>query len=256
MALLAEHERLLPDHCGFNFRDFGGYATADGRHVKTGVLFRAGMMASVEDLGRERLAALGIVTICDLRTTHERERRPTRWAMDLGVDIWSRDYGLSAADLNWIAERSIDSGDAMRRVMIGTYRDLPFAQAPAYRAMFERLVSGRVPLLVNCSAGKDRTGTAAALVLSALGVPRDTVLADYELTARADFSQLNRERRIVEREISPEVMAPLMAADASYLEAMFEAIEARSGSFEAYLADELGVGSAERARMQELLLDD
>src|SRR3546814_13196926 len=76
-------------------------------------------------------------------------------------------------------QREGATADDMRRTMIALYRMIPVDHAASYRAMFERITDGRVPLLINCSAGKDRTGVGAALILAALGVPRPTLLQDY-----------------------------------------------------------------------------
>ena len=255
MTLLADADRILPPECGFNFRDFGGYPAAGGARVKTGMLYRAGVMAFVEQAGRDRLATLGIATICDLRSSTERDHRPTRWHEGLGVELWARDYAHSAADLTEAIERGCADAAFMRDAMIELYRDIAYDHAPSYRALFDLLARGRVPLVVNCSAGKDRTGTAVALVLSALGVSRETILADYLLTARADFSFLmSYTQRQQESEMTAEATAPLLAADPAYLDALFDTIERRNGSIAFYLAQELGIGPVELERLRHHLL--
>jgi len=255
-SMLADDHRILPIECGFNFRDFGGYATADGARVKTGMLYRAGVMSFVQEAGRERLARLGIVAICDLRSSKERGERPTRWHEELSVDLWARDYGHTSADLlSTITAGELDAA-RMRSLMIDVYRGIAYEHAASFRALFAMLGAGKAPLIVNCSAGKDRTGTAVALVLGALGVPYETIVADYVLTARADFDYLvqvtggGRARRL-----PSDAVAPLFAADPDYLEILFDSIRERSGSLEAYLAGELGVGVREVERLRTLLID-
>ena len=258
MTILAEADRLLPPDCGLNFRDFGGYATAGGAHVRTGMLYRSGVMASVGGEARIRLARLGIVAICDLRSSGERRHQPTRWhetAVEGGptVELWSRDYAHSAADVVSTIRTASDP-TATRAAMIGLYRDMAYDHADSFRALFALLLAGRVPLLVNCSAGKDRTGSAVALVLSALGVPRETIYADYLLTARADLSPLlSAEAHADPRRAA--LIAPVLATDRAYLDTLFDAIATRSGSLEAYLADDLGVGADEKAQLRALLVD-
>lgn len=255
MRALSDEERLLPPDHGLNFRDFGGYATEDGGWVKPGMLYRAGLMAFVDEGGREKLRARGVVSICDLRNTRERKRNPTRWHEPDVVELWARDYGATTADLVSSIEKGISDPVAMRARMIRLYETLPYDHAESWRGLFGLLLAGKVPLLVNCSAGKDRTGTAVALVLSALGVPRDTILADYLLTQRADFSTLLTLTRQAQNIPDAEVAKPLLAADADYLNAMFAALDARSGGVRPYLADVLGVGVGEIARLRELLVD-
>lgn len=253
---LSEQDRLLPIDHGFNFRDFGGYATAHGGWVKPGMLYRAGVMAFVEGDGRERLRERGILSICDLRTSRERRHRPTRWHEGLAVELWARDYGESKADLiSQIEEGNTDAAQ-MRATMTNLYRALPYVHAESYRALFGLLLAGKAPLVVNCSAGKDRTGVAVALVLSALDVPRETILADYVLTSRADFSGLlAMTRRADAPPLPAEVMEPLLAADPVYLNTMFETLDTRSGGVNAYLQAELGVDDGQLARLRDLLID-
>lgn len=256
MSALTEQNRLLPADHGFNFRDFGGYATEHGNWVKPGVLYRAGVMAFVEGEGRDRLRERGIVCICDLRTSRERRHRPTRWHEGLPVELWARDYGESKADLiSRIEEGGADAAE-MRAMMADLYRALPYEHAESYRALFGLLLAGKSPLVVNCSAGKDRTGVAVALVLSALDVPRETILADYMLTSRADFgSLLAMTRRSDARALPADVMEPLLAADPLYLDTMFDTLAARSGGVVAYLRTELGVDDDQLARLRGLLID-
>jgi len=255
-SALADEERILPVECGFNFRDFGGYPTEDGGHVRRGMLYRSGVMAYVEEEGRARLTRLGIAAICDLRSSRERERRPTRWHEALPVELWARDYGDTAADLIKAVETGVSDEADMRGRMLRLYEGIAYEHAPSYRALFALLGAGKVPLVVNCSAGKDRTGTAVALVLSALGVARETILADYLLTGRADFAYLlNRSRRSQARALPADALRPLFAADPDYLATMFDSLERRSGSLSAYLERELGIGPAERRRLREQLVE-
>jgi protein-tyrosine phosphatase len=253
---LAEEYRLLPLECGFNFRDFGGYPTMDGGHIKSGMLYRAGMMAFVDEIGRDRLASLNIASICDLRTTMERERHPTRWHEELGVELWHRDYHETNADTAALLRKGEANPDKLRQIMIDFYRDAAYEHAESLKALFSLLLAGKVPLVVNCSAGKDRTGTAAALVLSALQVDRETIIQDYLLTAKADFSYLAEKARTDDAPAMPmDVLAPLMAADIGYVKALFDGIEQRSGSVEQYLDGVLFVGPGERKRLRTLLVD-
>lgn len=148
---------------------------------------------------------------------------------------------------------------AMRDAMIRVYQAIPADHAPSYRVMFDRLLGGLVPLLFNCAAGKDRTGVGAALILHALDVPRETIVEDYLLTNRhADFSRYltGRSNAMVSLPLrAPEVIAPLFAADADYLAAMFETVDRDFGGMDAYLADTLGVDAAVRAELRALLVE-
>lgn len=249
--------RLLPLEGGFNLRDMGGYTTADGRQVKHGMLYRSGMMSMLTEADEQHLAGLGIATVCDLRRDGERQRDPTRWCEPAGVHYWTRDYSESSGVLSELLN-GVTTADDMRGAMITLYPEILVDHAPSYRFLFGRLLDGHVPLLFNCSAGKDRTGVAAALILSVLGVPRETILEDYLLTnEHADFSRmLERSSAGFERyaAMGEAVMKPLFAADADYLAEMYDSLDRDHGGLDTYLAA-IGVDSAARATLRELLLD-
>lgn len=255
----ADFERRLPLEGAFNLRDFGGYATVDGRRVKRGMLYRSGTMNGLTEADERYLAALGIATVCDLRRPGERAAEPTRWCGPAGVHYWSRDYRQSSGVLAEVMEHNEPTPAAMRAAMIEVYRDIPVDHGPSYRVMFERLLGGHAPLLFNCAAGKDRTGVGAALILQVLGVSYATILEDYLLTnIHADFVRLLALRNSPITRLSqqmPEVTAPLFAADAEYLATTFDVIETRHGGVDAYLKDMLGVDAEAKARLRALLVE-
>jgi protein-tyrosine phosphatase len=254
----AELSPLLPLEGGFNLRDLGGYATVDGRTVRHGMLFRSGVMSMLTDADEAHLAGLGIATVCDLRRPGERQRDPTRWCEPAGVLYWSRDYEEVSGVLGALLSGEVADPARMRTKMLGLYREILVDHVPSYRFLFERLAGGHVPLLFNCSAGKDRTGIAAALILAALDVPRETIVEDYLLTNRyADFSRLISSGRGGSDKfgaIDPEVVRPLLAADADYLAVAFDSLDRDHGGTDAYLAS-IGVDAPVKARLRELLLD-
>ena len=247
-------QRVLPLEGGRNFRDLGGYAAADGRTVRWGLLYRSGGMAGLTAADYAHLDTLGLASLCDFRTPAEREAEPTVWAGTAKPDSWTHDVASLRGDLARMFDAgAMPSAAAMRDAMLGLYADLPEAQAPGYAELFRRLVAGAVPLVFNCTAGKDRTGVAAALVLTALGVPRETVREDYLLTdAAADFGRMAPGRKALDAlaQLPPDVLAPLLSADPAYLDAAFAAIETRYGSIETYLAERLGVGAAALDRLR------
>jgi protein-tyrosine phosphatase len=252
--------RVIPLKGGVNFRDLGGYRTGAGRRVRTGRLYRSGTLSALTLEDRAFLEGLGLKTVCDLRTNSERTSEPNRWVAETAVAYWSRDYDLSFGELRRImGEGPLDAQQA-RAAMQAAYAHLPYEQAPAYRELFHRLAAGETPMIFHCSAGKDRAGTAAALILSALGVPRETVVADYLLSdqlARARHEARERAgggANPVARH-APEVIRAIFAADASYLASAFDALEARHGSVEGYLADELSVTAPMLREIRNLLLD-
>ncbi len=242
--------RMIPMEGGRNFRDVGGYRTADGRTVRWNALYRSGSLGNLQKAGMARLRNMDIRAIIDLRMTTERRRDQNNWLPIAGMGYWMRDYQLGGNDSSLariFKDPSKLTADSVRAMMTHGYRTMPKELAPQYREMFARLVaSHKGPVVVNCTAGKDRTGIAAALVLTALGVPYETVREDYLLSNSA--LKLDS----VQDSISPllatlpaEVIQPLVGVEGGYLDAAFAQLKADYGSIEAYLDKELGVGPAE-----------
>jgi len=256
--------RVLPLEGGRNFRDLGGYRAADGRQVKWGVLFRSGSLVGLTRADWEYLLARGVRALCDFRSTRERETEPVPLSEYPTVSYWARDYHTSFADLRTLMRNGFGTGVAARQAMLTGYRELPFDQATGYRQLFAYLKSGRIPLVFNCSAGKDRAGTAAALVLSALGVPRDIVVEDFALTNQV----LNLRHALLKhgRDLAvdantslakqpPEVITAILHADPEYIATALDSIESRHGSMEAYLRDQLDVSELELQQLRDALLE-
>ena len=252
-------ERILKIRGGHNFRDMGGYRTADGRTVRWATLYRSGVMSKIDPSEIATLKSLGIVSICDLRTTRERARRPTTWHEGSQVEMLTRDYEMSVGVLKNLIAEGKGSAEAVAEHMHVIYRDLLEEQAESYTALFRRLAEGRTPLVFNCAAGKDRTGIAAALILSALGVSREDVMADYALTNQFVDGLLDLMRQ--DEDFSgwfgeqPDSAYPLLRAEPIYLDGMFEELEQRYGGLQPYLADILRISEAEVEAMRNHLLE-
>lgn len=257
-------QRVLVLEGGCNLRDLGGYRTTDGRRVREGVLFRSGVLSYFSPNDHPHLERLGLRAICDLRRADEREREPTRWPANIPTTFWELGDQLTAAQQSGALEGSTDGAHA-RTLMIEAYRTMPSWLRPHLRGVFGCLIKGDVPLLFHCAAGKDRTGLCAALVLHGLGVPRETIYQDYELTNRAvDLHAFlvkhGRARLGVTSAKHPletmdaDVRAALLAADKAYLSAAFEEIEKDHGSIDSYVRDILGVSDREKEQLRDALL--
>jgi protein-tyrosine phosphatase len=158
-------ERVLPLQGSHNFRDLGGYETRDGRTVRWGVLYRSAKMSGLTAGDYSYLGSLGIRSVCDLRTNSERAGNANAWVREARIGYWTRDYEISGGNVGALFSNPSQLTHArMMQMMTDFYRSFPQEQAPAYREMFRQLVAGQLPLAFNCTAGKDRTGLAAALV--------------------------------------------------------------------------------------------
>jgi protein-tyrosine phosphatase len=174
-------ERLLPLQGGTNFRDLGGYRSVNGKQVRWGRIYRSGLMSELTRADLEYLGGLGITVICDFRTRSERVNAPNPFLAAGRPAVVATDYDFEPTVMDRLTKT--DSTEAQNTMMADGYVDNAIGRLrQQYTDMFARLVRGEAPLAFNCSGGKDRTGMAAALVLSVLGVPRPAVIADYALT--------------------------------------------------------------------------
>jgi protein-tyrosine phosphatase len=241
-----------------NFRDIGGYMTADGRHVARGKVYRSGTLTALTDADQAELERLGIRVICDFRSTRERATRPSRFAETASFTRWSRDHETSAGDL--VRALAAPGADAAmsRQLMIEAYRTLPYEQAESYGETFRRIAAGDLPLVFHCSAGKDRTGIAAALLLDVLGVERAAVVEDFVITDRFMPALVT----IIQEDpswgrlgaVPVEVWEPMVRADPVYIETMFATVEQEHGSAAGFLRDAAGLDEGDIAALRRNLL--
>ena len=249
--------RVLPLEGGRNFRDLGGYATEEGRHVRWGVLFRSGSLVGLTRADWQHLVSRGVRALCDLRSTREREIEPVPLTDLPSINYWARDYVTSFAELRAMLRTDFATAQVARQAMITGYRGLPFDQAAAYRQLFAHLKAGDIPLIFNCSAGKDRTGMAAALILRALGVPRATVVEDFILTNEVlDLQSVLLKRRGSSlASHNPDVVGAILRADPDYIQTALDSIDARHGSVAGFLRDQLDVSERELQLIKDRLLE-
>lgn len=236
-------ERLVPLETGSNFRDIGGYPAANGKHVRWGMVYRSGGTPLLNGADVERIGQLHLANMVDLRSDEERVLAPSR--ID-GVTYTA--FGYSFAGLG------------VSSSMETTYRTLPTMLAPQLKQIFAKLLRAEQPLVYNCSAGQDRTGFVTAMILSALGTPRDTITTDYHLSTK--FRRPENEMPRVDPALYPGNAAvavfaryqdnpaarqpqPLKTAEGkAYLDFAFAEIEAKWGSTGNYLAREIGLTPA------------
>jgi len=247
-----------------NFRDFGGYATTDGRRVREGVLYRSQAFggATAEDL--EYLAGLDIRLVCDLRSEFERKQAQDRWPTGLEparlyLDIRNDARAGHGELIDTIRNEPNPSG--VHRGMLLIYRGMPAAFAPVLPQLFEHLLDpARLPAVIHCHAGKDRTGFICAVILAALGVEPQHIAADYLLTARRiDRMQLSLElvdtfSAFVGMPLTAEALEVALDARPEYLEAAMQTLAADYDGIDGYLRNAGKLRPSERERLRSLLL--
>jgi len=243
-------ERFIPMEGGRNLRDMGGYAAADGRTVRWRTLYRSGSLGRIAGTGPAVLAGLGLGAIVDLRSNSERAKDSHAAFTAAARSYWARDYDYSGADLQRrFADPASATAEGGRAMMIDAFRALPGEQAASYAMLFARLLDCDGPLLFKCSAGKDRTGLAAALLLRALDVSQEDVMRDYLLT-----NERFKPPVPVGDALSRDVLQVLWRVQPDFLHAAFDTIDEHFGSLEGYFREGLALREAERERLRELYL--
>lgn len=255
----AKKNRHIPFEGTPNFRDYGGYQAMDGRTVKWRQLFRSGQLSKLTDRDQEQFSGLDIRIVFDFRRDDERGKDPSLLPASRLPEIVPLPInpGSAVGFLDNIAGGNMDS-QAMASNMCDINKEFVIDQADKYHQMFACLLNhDEGGSLVHCAAGKDRTGFAAAMILSALGVRRDTIFADYMLTA--DYLLVDKEIARVSKKYAwpgePEVMRPMLEVRPDYLQSAFDIIDTQFPSVEDYLQDVLGVGQYERRWLQSRYLE-
>ena len=232
-----------------NFRDLGGYPARDGRAVRWRQIFRSNHLGHLTEADIEVLRPLGLKSAFDFRGTEERVaamcglREIAVHSLPVEPTVVA---SLRARLASGVALSSADALDVMRE----SYRNYVRYNTASFRALFAHLLEERAPLVIHCTAGKDRTGFACALILHVLGVPDDLIAEDYLLTNR-----FYRRDPSASSDLPEDVRQVLASVEASFLAAAFDAISADHGGLENYLSDALGLGRQERATLEARYLE-
>ncbi len=233
-----------------NFRDLGGYRNAGGRRVRRGQVFRSDHLAGLTPEDHLKLQALGVRHSLDFRGKGEFTLTPyaipgvQRLALPIEPTVIARMQALVAQGVVPTTEETVD-------LMRETYRDFVNRNADTFGLFLKHLLEQPNPQVFHCTAGKDRTGFAAALLLSALGVDRATIEHDYLLT-----NQLYKRDTRLEGQGHPHVMKVLWQVQPEFLQAAFDAVDAQHGGMRNYLHGAIGLTPQETTALQQLLLED
>jgi protein-tyrosine phosphatase len=252
---LCEGREIQLEHVP-NFRDLGGYPTQDGRYVRRGLLYRSGALAELSESDSAKLRQLGIKLICDLRTDLEAQEapdKPLEGATLLRLPVIQQEESAVKLRTFLFDRHRLD------QVMIETYQSLVREKAHVFGEAIKRFADpANLPAIFHCSAGKDRTGILAALLLGALGVSDELILADYTLSnlhyeafRKSLEPQAHRLRAL---RLTLDDLQPMLVSDPAYLEAALKAIREECGSIETYLVQKADVSPEELARLRDLFL--
>ena len=264
-------ERLIPLRGTDNFRDLGGYATKDGRTVRWGVLYRSGDLAGLTANDRTFFSHLPIETVIDFRNSEDRLRKPDRLPKGKAIKTVNPsvyDVAMSRRQYRKLLQKmgkedhSEELLITLNRMYVTQFTD---TFALAIKALMvtqpveptgDAMLSKSIPAgLYHCSAGKDRTGFMSALLLTILGVPRETIMRDYMASNYYRYSRIRRHARLAPFiGIRSEVARALLEVRPVYLEEAFRTIEDEYGSVERYIRQGLGISEEEQVQLREWYL--
>jgi protein-tyrosine phosphatase len=257
---LMTSERRMPLEGAVNFRDLGGYQTTGGKTVRWGHIFRSDKLAGLSEQDLRLLSHLNIATICDFRTAAETRKAPGRHPESDNLQY-----------LHFpIQHGEHDPAGAFERIKKGDYQWLNEAfMAKGYILSIENFASlwhdffnvlanrDRRPFVFHCTGGKDRTGTAAALILSVLGVPDKTIVEDYAISAEYIAGVLKMINSLLEEMgVDPEEVSPYFTVTPGRMQALLEHIRTTYGSAVNYLVNKAGLDPAVIAELKRDLLVD
>jgi protein-tyrosine phosphatase len=250
-----------------NFRDFGRYQTSNGTSIKKGLLYRSGDLSKASDSDLNHLSSLGIKTICDLRSEAERKSEPDRMPTAQPITFFNIpmrpiiDYHARSIrrlfSLMFGQERRMDYVAVSRQA----YREYAINYLPQLKALFQRISEpDNLPILIHCSAGKDRTGVVSGLLQLVLGVPFETVMEDYLKTN--DY--INAYKHDVFRRLSrlgifgipwKKMYGPLFAARSDFMNAAITQVKEEFGAIDEWFQRGLGMSEKEHLALLTVFND-
>jgi protein-tyrosine phosphatase len=248
-----------------NFRDAGGLVTASGKTIRTGMLYRSGDLSDATPEDLQTLSKLGIRTIVDLRSVYEAEHHPDRLPVS-SPHTFHFPIQVSFHDnKNPIQEMFSHLFGSSRRldyhaVMVDSYREYVSRFQSTFARVFQlALDPANLPMLVHCTAGKDRTGFTISLVQRALGLGHEPALENYLLSNRAAeaLKETMRSRYTLASRFgfSFDKLTPLMEARSEYFEAAYDQVETMYSTLDGYLEHGLGINPQQVSSLKEILLE-
>jgi protein-tyrosine phosphatase len=249
-TLVFSPKRQIKLEGGSNFRDLGGYPVNGNKQVKWGHIYRSADVSKLTDNDLKTLSDLHLVTVCDLRGPDELKTNPDK--LPAGIQYINLPAGSESTKVNM--NYGAMNHDSM---MLSFYAKTDHLKAK-YQPMFEQLLAlpNDKSLMFHCTAGKDRTGMGAALVLSALGVDRKYIVADYAATNV--FWKDAREKMLAgmaQRGMDSSALKPMLAADPKYLEYFLNTIDSHYGSMDNFLKVEMELDTEKIEKLKHLYLE-
>lgn len=250
-----------------NLRDLGGYKTSSGAVVRRGLVYRSATFNPISPEDIKKLEQMRLKNIYDLRTTPEVKAKPDQvppgvqyHQLNILADSKSNLAAEIGALLHKPKKANVRLGDGkIDTLLIEGYRE--FVSLPSareyYRTLFLSLADPKkLPAVFHCTSGKDRTGWTTAALLTLLGVPEETVMADF---LRSNEYTLPQAQQTIDSFAAaggdPAILTGLFGVKAEYLEASFDEMQKQYGNIEEYFAEGLGIDVSGQMALRDLLLE-
>jgi len=250
-----------------NLRDLGGYRAVDGRIVASRLIYRSNQLHAISPEDMEKVAALGLRNVYDLRTVAECEARPEELPPNVNyvhLNVLADSPQGGPAQLEKLMTNPKAANEALGggKVEDGfrqSYRE--FVSLPSAREEFRNLFLAlgdreKLPALFHCTTGKDRTGWAAAALLTLLGIPKDTVTEDY---LRSNEYIIPAYQKVIDAFVNAggdkEIPLAILGVKREYLDSAFEEMQAKYGTIGNYFSEGLGIDAVQQKALQDLYLE-
>ncbi len=253
-----DHRKIVLDGTS-NTRELGGYKTEDGRSLKWGVLYRSDKLSELTDADQEYLLQLGIKRVIDFRSSEEKQNEPDQLPSTLKyIEMPIEADGAIRPKVEAILKG--DLNEDVGAILVETNKEFISDFSGVYRGFIESLIENQEPTLFHCTAGKDRAGFAAALVLLAVGVPEKIVIEDYmktnKYTEETIQDYINKINLYSLGSVDAEILRPLLGVEERFIRAALDEIKQKYGSVENFIRDELKIRDESIIELKNFLLTE
>ena len=253
-----DHRKIVLDGTS-NTRELGGYKTEDGRSLKWGVLYRSDKLSELTDADQEYLLQLGIKRVIDFRSSEEKQNEPDQLPNTLKyIEMPIEADGAIRPKVEAILKG--DLNEDVGAILVETNKEFISDFSGVYKGFIESLIENQEPTLFHCTAGKDRAGFAAALVLLAVGVPEKIVIEDYmktnKYTEETIQDYINKINLYSLGSVDAEILRPLLGVEERFIRAALDEIKQKYGSVENFIRDELKIRDESIIELKNFLLTE
>lgn len=253
-----DHRKIIFDGTS-NTRELGGYKTEDGRSLKWGVLYRSDKLSELTDADQEYLLQLGIKRVIDFRSSEEKQNEPDQLPSTIKyIEMPIEADGAIRPKVEAILKG--DLNEDVGAILVETNKEFISDFSGVYKGFIESLIENQEPTLFHCTAGKDRAGFAAALVLLAVGVPEKIVIEDYmktnKYTEETIQDYINKINLYSLGSVDAEILRPLLGVEERFIRAALDEIKQKYGSVENFIRDELKIRDESIIELKNFLLTE